>query len=52
MPIIDSQIQAYGANTPQPPWHSVPKRPPHVIGDEMVAAMDKPGRVTGRGGAS
>jgi predicted TIM-barrel fold metal-dependent hydrolase len=41
--IIDSQVHAYEANTPQRPWHSVPNWPPHVTGDEMVAAMDKVG---------
>jgi hypothetical protein len=25
MPIIDSQVHAYEANTPRRPWHSVPK---------------------------
>ena len=43
MTIIDSQIHAYEANTPKRPWHSVPNWPPHVTGDEMVAAMDKVG---------
>src|SRR5918998_4213845 len=43
MPIIDSQVHAYEANTPQRPWHSVPNWPAHVTGDEMVAAMDKVG---------
>jgi L-fuconolactonase len=43
MPIIDSQIHAYEANTPKRPWHSVPNWPAHVTGDEMVAAMDKVG---------
>src|SRR5919109_573809 len=41
--IIDSQVHAYAANTPQRPWHSVPNWPDHVTGDEMVAAMDKVG---------
>jgi predicted TIM-barrel fold metal-dependent hydrolase len=41
--IIDSQVHAYEANTPERPWHSVPNWPPHVTGDEMVAAMDKVG---------
>ena len=41
--IIDSQVHAYAANTPERPWHSVPNWPPHVTGDEMVAAMDKVG---------
>src|ERR1700693_6037720 len=31
------------ANTPERPWHSVPNWPPHVTGDEMVAAMDQVG---------
>lgn len=43
MPIIDSQVHAYEANTARRPWHSVPNWPPHVTGDEMVAAMDKVG---------
>ena len=43
MPIIDSQVHAYEANTPKRPWHTVPNWPPHVTGDEMVAAMDKVG---------
>jgi len=43
MLIIDSQVHAYEANTPERPWHSVPNWPPHVTGDEMVAAMDKVG---------
>lgn len=43
MQIIDSQVHAYEANTPRRPWHSVPNWPPHVTGDEMVAAMDKVG---------
>jgi L-fuconolactonase len=43
MPIIDSQVHAYEANTPQRPWASVPNWPDHVTGDEMVAAMDKLG---------
>ncbi|MFT5447038.1 MAG: L-fuconolactonase [Gammaproteobacteria bacterium] len=43
MPIIDSQVHAYEANTPKRSWHSVPNWPDHVTGDEMVAAMDKVG---------
>lgn len=43
MAIIDSQVHAYEANTPQRPWATVPNWPPHVTGDEMVAAMDKVG---------
>ncbi len=41
--IIDSQVHAYEANTPARPWHTVPNWPPHVTGDEMVAAMDQVG---------
>lgn len=41
--IIDSQVHAYEANTPQRPWHKVPNWPDHVTGTEMVAAMDKVG---------
>jgi len=41
--IIDSQVHAYEANTPERPWHSVPNWPDHVTGAEMVAAMDKVG---------
>src|SRR3954469_12788146 len=43
MPIIDSQVHAYEANTPKRPWHSIPNWPDHVTGDEMVVAMDKVG---------
>jgi predicted TIM-barrel fold metal-dependent hydrolase len=43
MPIIDSQVHAYAANTPAHPWRSIPNWPAHVTGDEMVAAMDKVG---------
>jgi len=43
MTIIDSQVHAYEANTPQRPWASVPNWPDHVTGDEMVAAMDRVG---------
>jgi L-fuconolactonase len=43
MTIIDSQVHAYEANTPQRPWATVPNWPAHVTGDEMVAAMDKVG---------
>jgi len=39
--IIDSQVHAYAANTPERPWARVPNRPEHVTGDEMVSAMDK-----------
>ncbi|MFT5394177.1 MAG: L-fuconolactonase [Gammaproteobacteria bacterium] len=43
MPIIDSQVHAYEANTPSRPWHAVPNWPDHVTGDEMATAMDKVG---------
>ena len=43
MPIIDSQVHAYEANTPERPWATVPNWPAHVTGEEMVAAMDKVG---------
>src|SRR2546430_3742839 len=43
VPIIDSQVHAYEANTPKRPWSRVPNWPDHVSGDEMVAAMDKVG---------
>jgi hypothetical protein len=43
MTIIDAQVHAYAANTPERPWHSVPNWPPHVTGDEMVVAMAKVG---------
>jgi L-fuconolactonase len=41
--VIDSQVHAYAANTPERPWARVPNWPAHVTGDEMVAAMDKVG---------
>ena len=41
--IFDSQVHAYEANTPKRPWATVPNWPPHVTGDEMVAAMDNVG---------
>ena len=43
MTIIDSQVHAYAANTPERPWFRVPNWPAHVTGDEMVAAMSKVG---------
>ena len=43
MTVIDAQVHAYAANTPERPWHNVPNWPAHVTGDEMVAAMDKVG---------
>src|SRR6516164_11230943 len=41
--VIDAQVHAYAANTPERPWHNVPNWPAHVTGDEMVAAMDNVG---------
>ena len=44
MPIIDSQIHPYEANTPKRPWHATPANwPPSANADENVAAMDKLG---------
>ncbi len=43
MPIIDSQVHAYEANTPKRPWHSVPNWPDHVTGDEMWQRWTKVG---------
>jgi L-fuconolactonase len=43
VPIIDAQVHAYAANTPQRPWSRVPNWPAHVTGDEMVVAMDQVG---------
>lgn len=43
MPIIDSQVHAYEANSPKRPWATVPNWPASATGDEMVAAMDKLG---------
>jgi L-fuconolactonase len=43
MPVIDSQVHVYEANTPARPWATTPNWPPHVNGDEMVAAMDAVG---------
>ena len=43
MPIIDSQVHVYAANTPGRPWATIPNWPDHVDGDEMVAAMDAVG---------
>src|SRR5271168_5497710 len=28
--VIDAQVHAYAANTPERPWHSVPNWPAHV----------------------
>src|ERR1700739_935295 len=43
MPMIDSQVHAYEANTAKRPWHSTPNWPPHATGDEMVAGSAKLG---------
>ena len=43
MPIIDSQVHAYEANTPKRPWATQPNWPASATGDEIVAAMDKLG---------
>ena len=43
MPVIDSQVHAYESNHPGRPWAGVLHGPPHVTGDEMVAAMDAVG---------
>lgn len=43
MPIIDSQVHVYAANTKERPWDTTPNWPDHVDGDEMVAAMDAVG---------
>jgi predicted TIM-barrel fold metal-dependent hydrolase len=43
MPIIDSQVHCYAANTPDRPWHSIPNWPAHATGNEMVVAMDAVG---------
>ena len=42
-PIIDAQVHAYAADTPDRPWAGAPNWPAHVTGDEMVAAMDAVG---------
>jgi predicted TIM-barrel fold metal-dependent hydrolase len=43
MPIIDAQVHAYEHDHPGRPWAGVLRGPPHVTGDEMVAAMDAVG---------
>jgi L-fuconolactonase len=40
MPIIDSQVHVYEANTAERPWVHTITGPNHVTGDEQVAAMD------------
>ena len=40
MPIIDSQVHVYAANTADRPWASVPANwLDHVTGEEMVSPM-------------
>ncbi len=43
MPTIDCQVHAYDRDHPGRPWAGVLRGPPHVTGDEMVAAMDAVG---------
>jgi L-fuconolactonase len=43
MMTIDAQVHAYEHDHPGRPWVSVLHGPPHVTGDEMVAAMDAVG---------
>lgn len=43
MVTIDAQVHAYEHNHPGRPWAAVLTGPPHVTGDEMVAAMDSVG---------
>jgi L-fuconolactonase len=43
MATIDSQVHTYEHDHPGRPWVSVLTGPPHVTGDEMVAAMDDVG---------
>ena len=40
---IDAQVHAYERNHPGRPWAAHLAGPPHVTGDEMVAAMDAVG---------
>jgi predicted TIM-barrel fold metal-dependent hydrolase len=40
---IDAQVHAYEHDHPGRPWAAVLHGPPHVTGDEMVAAMDAAG---------
>src|SRR5215472_6683022 len=40
---IDAQVHAYERNHPGRHWAGVLRGPPHVTGDEMVAAMDAVG---------
>src|SRR5258706_14397114 len=41
IPIIDAQVHAYAANTPDRPWHTVPDWPPNATAVEMGATMSK-----------
>jgi predicted TIM-barrel fold metal-dependent hydrolase len=41
--VIDAQVHAYEHDHPGRPWAAVLHGPPHVTGDEMVAAMDAAG---------
>jgi L-fuconolactonase len=43
MPTIDAQVHAYERDHPGRPWAAVLTGPPHVTGDDMVAAMDAVG---------
>jgi predicted TIM-barrel fold metal-dependent hydrolase len=43
MPTIDCQVHAYEHDHPGRPWAAVLRGPPHVTGNEMVAAMDAVG---------
>jgi predicted TIM-barrel fold metal-dependent hydrolase len=43
MAIIDAQVHAYEHDHPGRPWAATLHGPPHVTGDEMVAAMDAVG---------
>ena len=43
MPVIDAQVHAYEHDQPGRPWAAVLQGPPHVTGEEMIAAMDAVG---------
>ena len=43
--VIDAQVHAYAANTPERPWHSVPNWPAHVTGDEIGERKSAPDRL-------
>ena len=43
MPIVDAQVHAYERDHPGRPWLRVLPGPPHVTGEELVAAMDDVG---------